>query len=134
MRDRVKILVFVLLLGVMWVTGLTKSDAPTDYLPQSTCIADYAQADCVEEYLHDANDNSQPHLASRRRTNSSSQSQTLKKSQRRTTHTRIPYSTLADNSAEVCGTGLSYISNGEHYPLISHHGSTLVIRLHQFRI
>ena len=134
MRDRVKILVFVLLLGVMWVIGLKKTDTSTFNPHQSICIADYTQADCFEEYMHDANDNSQLHLSSRRRSSSSTQSQSLKKSHRRSLHPRTFNSVTTDNRVLVCVANSRYLESCGWQPLISHCGSMLVVRLHQFRI
>ena len=134
MRNRVKILVLALLLGVIWAAGLAKADTLLHSSNTSCCIEDFTQSECYEEYLHDANDNSQLHLSSRRRSSSSTQNHSLKKSHRRSLHSRTFSSATADNRVLECGACISYLENCGWQPLISHRGSTTVTRLHQFRI
>ena len=79
MKQGVKIILLTLLLGVIWVTGLTNADSHNSDTVENYCISNYTQTESFEEYLHDANDNSQLHISNQRRTNSSSQSRSFKK-------------------------------------------------------
>lgn len=133
MRSGIKILLFSLLFGVMMATGLTDTDA-TSCNPESyDCLTDLCQDECYEEYLHDANDNSHPHLSNRRRSSSSS-NPTLKKSQRRSFQSKELHSFIACTMTLDDRKGASYLENCGWRPFISHRGSIVLIRLHQFRI
>ncbi len=134
MKQGVKIILLTLLLGVIWVTGLTNADIHNSDTVENYCISNYTQAESFEEYLHDANDNSQLHISNQRRTNSSSQSRSFKKNHRRSSHTKTSCFSIAFNQTLDRDQLSSYLANCGWRQLTSRFGCTLIARLHQFRI